>query len=125
MVLGVMLTLAACGQQGAPAGTPLGSDAARISVDPDEAVALPDVVAAADGMGVDLIVQAGDVTTVTSPASLQVALSMAAEGAEGQTLKELESLIGAAGQKRSEAINALTHRCCTAPAGWSSMTPSP
>lgn len=106
--LGVVLTLAACGGQSAPAGTRLSSDEVRVSVGPAEAVALPDLVAAADAIGLDLIVGAGDVTTVTSPASLQVALSMAAEGAEGQTLVELESLIGATGQERSEAINALT-----------------
>ena len=33
---------------------------------------------------------------------------MAAEGAERQTLTELEALIGAAGPDRSDAINALT-----------------
>lgn len=106
--LGVVLTLTACGEQPAPGGTRLSSNEVRVSVDPAEAVALPDMVAAADVMGLDLIVGAGDVTTVTSPASLQVVLSMAAEGAEGQTLIELESLIGATGQERSEAMNALT-----------------
>ncbi|MGB7425502.1 MAG: serpin family protein, partial [Ornithinimicrobium sp.] len=65
-------------------------------------------MAAADVMGLDLIAEGGDETTVTSPASLQVALSMAAEGAEGQTLKELETLLGASGQERSDAFNVLT-----------------
>jgi len=102
------LALAACGLQSGATGTPLVSDQTRASVDPGEVVALGDVVAAADVMGLDLIVGAGDVNTVTSPASLQVALSMAAEGAEGQTLTELEALIGAAGPDRSDAINALT-----------------
>lgn len=79
-----------------------------MSVHPAAARSLEDVVAAAEVMGLDLIAGAGDITTVTSPASLQVALSMAAEGAEGPTLAELEMLIGASGQDRSEAINALT-----------------
>lgn len=77
-------------------------------VNADEAVALPDLVAAADAVALELLAMAGDVTTVTSPASLQVALSMAAEGAEGQTLAELESLIGASGPQRSDGLNALT-----------------
>ncbi len=138
------LALAACGLQSGATGTPLVSDQTRVSVDPGEAVALGDVVAAADVMGLDLIVGAGDVNTVTSPASLQVALSMAAEGAEGQTLTEVEALIGAAGPDRSDAINALTGtpcrpstatpvwcktrscprpRWCTVPTASSSMTP--
>ncbi len=63
------LALAACGLQSGATGTPLVSDQTRVSVDPGEAVALGDVVAAADVMGLDLIVGAGDVSTVTSPAS--------------------------------------------------------
>ncbi|SOC54872.1 serpin family protein [Ornithinimicrobium cerasi] len=101
-----VLAATACGAQ--PAPTQLSSDQARVVVDPSEAVALPRLVAAADAMALDLVAAAGDVTTVTSPASLQVALSMAAEGAEGQTLSELESLIGATGQERTEGMNALT-----------------
>lgn len=116
---GMVLVLAACGDQPAPAGTtatgdqpaPAGttlrSDEARVSADPDEAVALPDLVAAADLMGLELLAGAGEETTVTSPASLQVTLSMAAEGAEGQTLAELESAVGATGQQRGDGINAL------------------
>lgn len=106
MTLSVLLT--ACAQPAAPGGTLLRSDEVRVSLDPSEAEALSDVVSAADAMGLDLIAGAGDVTTVTSPAGLQVALSMAAEGAEGQTLEELETLIGASGLERSNAINALT-----------------
>lgn len=79
-----------------------------MSVEPAAAAAVDDVVAAAESLGLDLIARGGDHTTVISPASLQVALSMAAEGAQGQTLRELESLVGAAGRDRSEAVNALT-----------------
>lgn len=100
-----LLALAACGTT--PSTTPLGSDVERVTVDPSGSVALPDLVAAADAMGLDLIRAAGEVTAVTSPASLQVALSMAAEGAEGRTLAELESVIGAAGRDRSDGMNAL------------------
>lgn len=104
----VLLALVGCGQQPAPTGTALPSDQARVSVDLDQAAAVEDVVAAADVLGLELVVGAGDVTTVTSPASLQVALSMAAEGARGRTLTELEALVGATGQDRSDALNALT-----------------
>jgi serpin B len=98
------LVLAACGQQ-APAQ--LSSDEERVVVSSDAATALPDLVAAADVLALQLIAGAGEVTTVTSPASLQLALSMASEGAEGQTLAELESLVGASGAQRSDGMNAL------------------
>lgn len=81
---------------------------ARVTVALADAGAAADVVAAADAMGLELIAQTPGETIVTSPASLQVALSMAAEGAQGQTLAEIEALLGAAGSERSEAINALT-----------------
>lgn len=80
----------------------------RRVVSTQDAEATEDVVAAADRMGLELITLDPEATTVTSPASLQVALSMAAEGAENQTLAELEALIGAAGTERSDALNALT-----------------
>jgi len=106
----VALFASACGQATTPAGSvdSTGTDVARVSLDTSDAPALADVVAAADVMGLDLIREGGDETTVTSPASLQVALSMAAEGAEGQTLKELETLLGASGRERSDAFNVLT-----------------
>lgn len=102
----VVLAVAAC--NGPPAPKQLESAEERVVVDPAQAGALPDLVAAADALALDLIVGAGDVTTVTSPSSLQVTLSMASEGAEGPTLAELESLIGASGQQRSDGMNALT-----------------
>ncbi|WP_431473717.1 serpin family protein [Ornithinimicrobium sp. W1665] len=102
------LVLVACGTRAAPEGSPLDSDEVRVTVDPADATALADVVAAADVVGLELLAGAGGRTTVTSPASLQVALSMAAEGAEGPTLAELEEVLGAAGQERTDAINALT-----------------
>ena len=101
-----VLVLGGCGAQ--PSPVQLESDQERVHVDPTAAVALPALVTAADALGLDLIVGAGDATTVTSPASLQVTLSMVAEGAEGQTLAELEGLVGAGGAERSDGINALT-----------------
>ncbi len=110
LAIPLIFIAAGCGATETEGGGPssLGSDAARVSVAPADATALGDVVAAADVMGLDLIRAGGGATTVTSPASLQVALSMAAEGAEGQTLMELEALLGASGQDRSNAFNALT-----------------
>src|SRR5690606_27344962 len=86
----------------------LGDDLARTVVEPADAGALPDLVAAADALALDLLTEAGDETTVTSPASLQVTLSMAAEGAVGPTLAELEELVGASGEDRTTGMNALT-----------------
>lgn len=104
---GLTLVLAACGGSSAQV-TVVGGGQARVAVDPADAVALPELVAAADALGLDLLAEAGDETTVTSPASLQVTLSMAAEGAEGQTLAELEALVGASGEDRTDGMNALT-----------------
>ncbi|WP_202879753.1 serpin family protein [Ornithinimicrobium pratense] len=111
--LAALLVLPACGQQTAqpeeasPEGTLPVAQLDRRAVSVQEAKAIEDLVVAADGMGLELINLQPEVTTVTSPASLQVALSMAAEGAEGQTLSELEALIGATGTGRSDAMNAL------------------
>jgi serpin B len=105
--VGLSLALTAC--DGTPFQvTVLGEDQARTVVDPAEAGALPDLVAAADALALELLAEAGDETTVTSPASLQVTLSMAAEGAERQTLAELEELVGASGEDRTTGMNALT-----------------
>lgn len=111
----MLLVLVACGQQQpdppgrtAAVSTLPASDQARVPVALVEAGAAADVVAAADVIGLDLIAEVPEQTTVSSPASLQVALSMAAEGAEGETLAELETIIGAAGTERREALNALT-----------------
>lgn len=104
---GAVLALTACGPS-APEETPLSSEVQRVRVELSSAAAVPDLIAAADALGLDLLALAGDETTVTSPAGLQVTLSMAAEGAEGPTLDELEALVGATGQERSDGVNALT-----------------
>lgn len=106
--VGGAVVLTACGGQPGPPPTPLDSAEVRVHVGPAQAAALPDLVAAADALGLALVGAAGTATTVTSPASLQVTLSMAAEGSEGQTLAELEALIGANGQERTDGINALS-----------------
>lgn len=114
LTLAALLVLTACGQQepppeeAAPAGTLPVSQQDRRAVTIQDAEATDDLVAAADLMGLKLINLDPEATTVSSPASLQVALSMAVEGAEGQTLAELEALIGATGAERSDAMNALT-----------------
>lgn len=100
--------LAACGDRPPPAAAQLTSDVDRETVSPSDAVALPDLVAAADALGLQMLALGGAETTVTSPASLQVTLSMLAEGADGATLAELETLVGAAGPDRGKGVNALT-----------------
>lgn len=111
-VLPVLVGLTACGQDpsdsAAPEPTALTSDVERIEVALADAAAAPEVVTRADALGLQLINEAPDETTVTSPAGLQVILSMSAEGADGQTLTELEAAIGASGDDRREAVNALT-----------------
>lgn len=115
ITLPALLALSACGSAGqvTPAGESasnevLVSQVARAQVAVAEASSAPQVVSAADVLGLQLIAEQPDTTVVTSPASLQIALSMAADGAEDQTLTELEALIGAEGADRGEAINALT-----------------
>ena len=115
LALAGLLGLTGCGQQVAPpgdeamaTGTLPVSEQDRRAVSIQDAEATEDLVAAANAMGLEMINLEPGVTTVTSPASLQVALSMAAEGAQGQTLSELEALIGATGTERSDAMNALT-----------------
>lgn len=108
------LTVGACAASPTTAPVQLSSEVVRGHIDPDEAKAVPDLASAADALALDLLVLAldllvgaGDETTVTSPASLQVTLSMVAESADEQTLSQLEALIGATGQERSDGMNAL------------------
>lgn len=72
-----------------------------------DAVGLPDVVAAADALGLRLIAHAEGGNVVTSPAGAQVALAMVGEGAAGVAADELDALLGATGQSRTDAVNAL------------------
>ncbi|MFC7406116.1 serpin family protein [Georgenia alba] len=93
----------------APAqGEDLRSDAEHRPVPVGDAAALPDAVDATSRLGTALLAS-GDASAnvVLSPASIAVALAMLAEGAGGETAAALDDALGASGQARSDAYNAL------------------
>lgn len=106
LVLGLVpfVALAACGQV---EGEDLAGEAVRVEVDPEAADALPAVVATADRIGLRILAGAGDGNAVTSPAGAQVALAMVGEGAADAASDQLDRLLGASGQDRTDAVNAL------------------
>lgn len=99
-----MLALSACGRA---AGEDLTGAKPRTEVDPRSATALPAVVSAADVMGLQILRTADPGNAVASPAGAQVALSMVGEGAAGAAATQLDALLGASGQDRTDAVNAL------------------
>ena len=107
MLVGV-LGLAACGN-GGPAPEMLEGQGARVAVTLAGASAADDVVAASWRAGFAAL-GAGDepAGTVVSPASLVVALSMLAEGAAGEPAAALDAALGAGGDARTDAVNALS-----------------
>lgn len=100
------LALAACG--GAAQSGPLRGEAEPLAVDLADAPAAPDVVAATDAIGAELLglSDAGG-TTVVSPASMSFALGMLGEGASGDGVTQMDALLGSSGQDRLEAYAAL------------------
>ena len=71
-----------------------------------DATAYQNIVEATRVAGVELFRQSSGANAVVSPSSFMVALSMLADGAKGETLKELENLIGAKGDLRRDAFAA-------------------
>jgi len=67
--------------------------------------AVADIVVATQTMGLQMLSTQGN--SVVSPSSLAVSLSMLAEGARGETLTELETILGTSGVSRQYAITAL------------------
>lgn len=111
------LALAACGGTDPGSAAVLRSDVERRSVAVSDAPAVPDVVAATDELGRAMLAPGllegsgcpahqGPVTVV-SPASLAVALAMLAEGAGTTTRDALDAALGASGDARTDAFNAL------------------
>ncbi|MFB8228204.1 serpin family protein [Cellulosimicrobium sp. NPDC055967] len=96
---------------GVPAGPDLPlatADAARHVVTVSDADATPDVVGATETLGLTMLGAAPrEGNVVVSPASTVVALSMLAEGARGETAASLDAALGASGQDRTDAVNAL------------------
>ncbi len=74
-----------------------------------DAQAAADVVNASDAFGLDVLAgsdRSGNL--VFSPASAVVALAMLGEGATNAGASELDALLGSSGDRRSEAVNALS-----------------
>lgn len=97
------VSVSACGQ---PQPIMSMGEQPRDVVSIGDADAVPGMVTAADELGLDMIAHAtGNV--VTSPAGAQVVLAMVGEGAAGPAATELDAFLGAAGQSRTDAVNAL------------------
>lgn len=105
-----LAALTACAG-GVPAGPDLPlatADTARDVVRVTDAGATPRVVDATERLGLTMLAAAPrDGNVVVSPASAVVALSMLAEGARGDTALTLDDVLGASGQDRTDAVNAL------------------
>ncbi len=101
----VAVVLGACAA--ADAGVELRSDVERDAVVLSETSDVVSVVEATTALGVGLLAPDSTENQLISPASVAVALSMLAEGARGDSAAELDRLLGAAGQDRTDAFNAL------------------
>ena len=82
-------------------------EAAAVHVQLPDASESTGVRDATRSLGLDVIAAFPGQTLVTSPASAVVALSMLGTGATGATEEQLSQLLGAQGQARDEAVNAL------------------
>ncbi len=93
----ILLAALLCGCAAAP--QPLAEPAAPIVVEPD-APALADRTAAAD-FALDLLRQQkpGEQNTLISPLSLLAALGMTANGAAGETLAQMEAVLGCSAER--------------------------
>jgi serine protease inhibitor len=102
-----LLALAACGP--GPAEGLERSDAERLVVAPADAPASADAVAATEELGLLALRTTAepDANALVSPASLTFALALLAEGARGETAASLDAALGAAGEDRTSAYNAL------------------
>lgn len=105
-----LAALTACAT-GVPAGPELPvvtADTTRDVVRVADAGATPHVVDATEQLGLTMLAAAPrEGNVVVSPASAVVALSMLAEGARGDTALALDDALGASGQDRTDAVNAL------------------
>ncbi len=105
--LGLVLGLGACATPARPPEVSV-ADVERRVVSVAEATATDSVVEATDRLGLAVLGAAPrEGNVVVSPASVVVALSMLAEGARGETAASLDAVLGAPGQDRTDAVNAL------------------
>ncbi|MFI6423521.1 serpin family protein [Promicromonospora sp. NPDC050880] len=105
--LAAVLALTACGPA-ADEGL-VRSDAARTVVALADAPASADAVTATEHLGLLALraTQEPEENALVSPASLSFALALLAEGARGRTTASLDAALGAAGEDRTTAYNAL------------------
>lgn len=106
MIAAGAVLLGACAGPGAVTG----ADLLTSSLPRDQVAPGPvadDVVAASRDLALGALATAEPGNAVLSPASAIVALAMLAEGAGGTSAEELAALIGATGQDRTDAVNAL------------------
>jgi serine protease inhibitor len=101
-----LVGLSACGGPGV--AEEVRADTPRQQVGVDDVPEVAEAVRATDRLGLGLLALGEEPNAVTSPASAAVALAMLAEGAGGTTADELDALLGASGEARGAAYNALT-----------------
>ncbi|MFD6448356.1 serpin family protein [Promicromonospora sp. NPDC060204] len=108
VVTAAVLTLTACGPA-ADEGLER-SDAARVTVTVADAPASADAVVATEELGLLALRATASPkdNALVSPASLSFALALLAEGARGETATALDAALGASGEDRTAAYNALT-----------------
>ncbi|WP_353706824.1 serpin family protein [Cellulosimicrobium sp. ES-005] len=102
------LVLGACATAAGEPLTVTTADVERRVVTVADAPATTPVVEATERLGLTMLDAAPrEGNVVVSPASAVVALSMLAEGARGETAASLDAALGATGQDRTDAVNAL------------------
>ena len=101
-----LVGLSACGGPGV--AEEVRADTPRQQVGVDDVPEVAEAVRATDRLGLGLLALGEEPNAVTSPSSAAVALAMLAEGAGGTTADELDALLGASGEARGAAYNALT-----------------
>ncbi|WP_264029122.1 serpin family protein [Cellulosimicrobium sp. SH8] len=102
------LVLGACATASGEPPAITTADVERRVVTVADAPATASVVEATERLGLTMLDAAPrEGNVVVSPASAVVALSMLAEGARGQTAASLDAALGASGQDRTDAVNAL------------------
>jgi len=89
----LVLLLTACGGGGAKTDLMRGVTAREITAEPvsDD---LTDLDAAVTGLGLELLRRGGEGNVLVSPLSVAYALSMTANGAKGETLAQMEAVLG-------------------------------
>lgn len=86
----------------------LGSSVAFEPVSLADAPEAGNVVRATRDLGLTILSADPEATLVTSPASAVIALAMLGAGSTGETNEQMSQVLGASGEERDEAVNALS-----------------